>query len=138
MHLTFFKRIIFLGIILIISSICIYDKYYKIDFTQFHSVSFVAAADSPDKNHAVGVTVYQIAPDDSVAYIRGVVYDLTDPQKREKTILWSKVDSNTIKISNTELTPPKYSVTAVWLDNHTIVINDHSLDINKTYDYRRK
>lgn len=63
MHLTKSKKSIYLVVfiisIVIISIHIIYQNFFRIDISQFHSISFVAAAISPDEKHAIGVTVYK-------------------------------------------------------------------------------
>lgn len=77
--------------------------------------------ESPDKKHTINI--YKVGGGATVAFsIRGEL-EYNEKDRKNKTIYWE------YKNYNAELE---------WLDNETVKINNHELNIfNDTYDFRR-
>ncbi len=119
----------------------IYVKYYKIDFSTFHTIHFVAAATSPDKEHFVGVTVYKTDTDADVAYICARLTDLNAEHHvpDSKIIYWDKVLAAEIESFNpvSDGDGLYYSTEVDWVDTENFKIHGKIINIYKTWDYRR-
>lgn len=117
----------------------IYKKYYEINYNDYHSIHFVAAADSPDKEHAIGVTAYKTDVDADVVYICMVLYNIkTDSHSQGgKIILWDKVPAADVHSFTQEADGLKYSIYAEWISNENILVNGRIVNIDKGFDYRR-
>lgn len=126
-------------LLLLLFTDVIYKKYYKIDFGAFHSIQFIAAADSPDNKHSIGVTAYKKDVDADEVYLRVVLYDLkTDGHTQDgKIIMWDRVQASKIESRRQGTDVIKYSVHVEWKTPESILINERIIDINKGYDYRR-
>lgn len=137
------KRNVILLVLIVLLVVCsvnaVYEKYYKINFGDYHSIHFVAAADSPDKKHSVGVTAYKKDVDADEVYLSVVLYNNeTDNYLQDgKIILWDKVQASEIELLRQEPDVLKYSVQVEWINPESILINERIVDINKVYDYRR-
>lgn len=136
------RSIILLALILVLVLYligAIYKKYYKIEFDDYHSIQFVAAADSPDKTHSVGVTAYKKDVDADAVYLCMVLYNAkpNNHLQNGKIILWDKVPASEIELLRQEPDVLKYSLNVEWINAENIMINGRIVNIDKGYDYRR-
>jgi hypothetical protein len=115
----------------------VYNNYYKIDITPFKYHFLARYAESPDKQHAIGLTIHRERKNSDVTYIMGDLGSADENKgytKDSKTIFWEKVDSKSIhskKINDLILND---WIDIEWIDSNTVKINGITLDIHKGYD----
>lgn len=138
--------VIFLAILLSIIAIflickIIYNHYYKIDLANYTYSFYSRAVQSPDKKHSISIIIHKTTQDSDTAYIMGIL-GASDNNggytKGTRTIFWQKVNSNSIKDKTINNVLLSNWIDVTWLDLQTVQINGITLNINNTYDYRRK
>lgn len=139
------KRTLRIIISVMIVTICLclvglycYDKYYRIDTSQFHYTFLSRIVESPDGKHQVFITVYKDSENSEVAYIKGNLNLVSSQKDAPKTIFWQKVNSSDIdnRLINDMLLDNWVDVE--WINNDTVKINNITVNIHKDiYDYRR-
>ena len=132
------KVLIFLIIILIMSVTKVYNKFYRIDVTDYRYNFQGQMIDSPNDKYQIRITILKVEEDSKEAYIMGrlvkKIYiepnNLLISDKNTKIIYWDKVNSNDIDDNILDIE---------WLDDSNIKIEDKVLNINyDKYDYRRE
>ena len=111
------KRIIVLSILLIIG-ISVYD-FFDVKLDELSKGEFLSEQPSPDNKY--NAKAYLI--DDGGATVRAAIRVEIDYGSESKTIYWN-YDESTANLK--------------WLDNKTIKINDHTLNIfHDTYHWKK-
>lgn len=132
------KVLIFLIIILIMSVTKVYNRFYRIDVTDYKYNFQGKMIDSPNDKYQIRITILKVEEDSKEAYIMGrlvkKIYiepnNLLVSDKNTKIIYWDKVNSNDIDDNILDIE---------WLDDSNIKIEDKILNINyDKYDYRRE
>ena len=132
------KVLIFLIIILIMSVTKVYNKFYRIDVTDYRYNFQGQMIDSPDDKYQIRISILKLDENSKDAYIMGELVkkkyiepnNLLISDKNTKIIYWDKVNSNDIDDNILDIE---------WLDDSNIKIKDKVLNINyDKYDYRRE
>ncbi len=111
------KVIIFVVIIAII----IYGVYWSFyDMSRLPKGNLISEVQSPDGNYSIRVYVSESSL--SAPAVRGEL-NYKNSKKKSKNIYWNYKED---------------TVNMEWIDNFTIIINGHELDIrHDTFDFRR-
>ncbi|WP_427340738.1 DUF5412 domain-containing protein [Caloranaerobacter sp. DY30410] len=121
MRKIFLKRIVF--IIFILAALLSYGVYWAFfDMTRLPKGEFLTESTSGDGNYTIKIYLCNGGATTSFA-IRGEL-NFNKKLKKPKNIYWNyREDSVEIK----------------WVDNDTVIINGHELDLpNETFDFRRE
>lgn len=143
------KRTLRIVTTIIIVTLCLsligfysYDKYYKIDISQFNYSFLSRIVDSPDGKYQISISIFKTSENSEDSYIKGdlvlVSKQIDIPSKTTKTVFWQKVNSSDIKNKWIDDVCLDNWIDVVWLDKGTVKINNITVDIFKdVYDYRR-
>ncbi len=116
------KKILIVFACLVLLAVgALYYFFYSLDSISFDSVQEpIGTYDSPNRDYTL--KTYRVNGGATVDFaVRGRV-QFNKENNREKTIYWDY---------------HKYDATVQWLDNKTVVINGHTLNVLKdTYDWR--
>lgn len=106
-------------IIIAIIGYIVYWAFY--DMGRLPQGKLIEAVRSPDGNYTV--RTYLVEPSLSAPAVRGEL-DYNNENKKPKNIYWNyREDYSSIE----------------WIDNHSVIINNHQLDVRyDKFDWRRK